>query len=199
MQLLDVHVPAYTGRSILVREGQLVTITDVEGQQVGDMWAIDAADPGCWLSVSHTRDRLERLFPKLGQSFTDQRGVPILEYTADSSPGKHDMLFAPCDRWLYEAEGLVDHPNCRDNFLSSAKELGIDLGQVPDPVNLFQNSSPSPEGDLQVHPAASAAGDAVTFRAHRTIHVIVSACSVDYWPTNGDRCTSLNLQTKVSS
>lgn len=158
-------VPAYSGGSIFVPERSTLTVTDLEGQQVGDLWAVDARDPGLWLSVSHTRDRLERLFPRLGQSFTDQRGEPLLEYVEDSSPGMHDTLYAACDRWLYEAEGFTDHPNCRDNFLTALAGLGIALPVVPDPVNLFQNSAPQPDGSLTIRPTASAAGDAVTFRA----------------------------------
>jgi uncharacterized protein YcgI (DUF1989 family) len=51
-----------------VREGELVRVIDVEGQQVGDLWVIDADDHDRWLSTSHTRDRLERLFPRVGGS-----------------------------------------------------------------------------------------------------------------------------------
>lgn len=192
-------VPAYSGGSVFVPNRSTVTITDIEGQQVGDMWAIDTEDPTRWLSVSHTRDRLERLFPELGQSFTDQRGVALLEYVEDTSPGHHDTLFAACDRWLYESEGFTDHPNCRDNFLMTASALGIELGSVPDPVNLFQNSAPTPAGGLVIHPAASAAGDTVSFRAHRDLHLILTACSVDYWPTNGERCTALGLESDHSA
>jgi uncharacterized protein len=52
-----VIVAAQSGRAIGVARGGLVRVVDVDGHQVGDMWAIDAADPGRWLSTDHTRDR----------------------------------------------------------------------------------------------------------------------------------------------
>jgi uncharacterized protein YcgI (DUF1989 family) len=175
-------VPPQSGRGIGVREGELLRVIDVEGQQVGDLWVIDAADHDHWLSASHTRDRLERLFPYVGEQFTDQFGQPILEFVADDSPGKHDMLFPPCNKWLYEHAGQLDHPNCLDNFVAAAASVGVSLPVVPDPVNLFQNSDPAPDGTLNVDTAASRPGDSASFRAMRDVLVVLTACAVDHWP-----------------
>jgi hypothetical protein len=109
---------------------------------------------------------------------------------ADASPGKHDMLFPPCNRWLYEREELLDHPNCLDNFVAAAAAVGVSLPVVPDPVNVFQNSDPAPDGTLNVDTAASRSGDSASFRALRDV-VVLTACAVDHWPTNGTRCASL--------
>ncbi|MGW6456179.1 DUF1989 domain-containing protein [Streptomyces sp. NPDC055078] len=187
----SVTIPPQQGRAFTVAAGELVQITDVEGHQVGDLWVIDAEDHGRWLSTSHSRDRLERMFPRVGESFTDQFGDPITEFTADASPGRHDMLFPPCNRWLYESDGLFDHPNCQDNFLAAAASAGVTLPVVPDPVNFFQNSAPEPDGTLNVLTAASAAGDSVTLRMLRPAVVVLTSCSVDNWPTNNKYCTPL--------
>jgi uncharacterized protein YcgI (DUF1989 family) len=190
----QVVVPAQSGRAVSVRRGDLVQIVDIEGHQVGDLWAVDAADHGRWLSVSHTRDRCERLFPAVGGVFCDQRGEPVLELAWDTSPGVHDMFFPACDQWLYESRGLAGHPNCRDNFLAAAASAGIVLPVVPDPVNLFQNSGPRPDGTLAIGVAASSRGDAVTFLARRELVVIVTACSVDYPPLNQGHCSPLRIE-----
>jgi uncharacterized protein YcgI (DUF1989 family) len=188
-------VAPQSGQAVAVSRGELVRVVDVDGHQVGDMWAADAADPSCWLSPGHTRDRRERLFPRVGEQFTDSRGAPILELATDTSPGVHDMLFPPCDRWMYESRGLPGHPNCHDNFLAAVSGAGISPpSAVPDPVNLFQNSVPQPDGSLQVGVAASRAGDAVSFLALRDIVLVLTACSVDYWPLNNGRCTPLQIQ-----
>jgi uncharacterized protein len=168
----SVTVPPQSGRALQAHRGEIVWIGDVEGRQVGDLWVIDAHDHSRWLSTSHTRDRLERLFPRIGEAFTDQVGVPILALIADTSPGVHDMLFPPCDRWLFESAGLFDHPNCLQNFISAAASMGISLPVVPDPVNVFQNSGPQPDGTLRVLAAASEPGDAIGFRALRDVVVV---------------------------
>jgi uncharacterized protein len=190
----QVVVPAQSGRAVSASRGDLIRVVDIEGHQVGDMWAVDAADHGRWLSVSHTRDRCERLFPAVGGQFCDQRGEPVLELAVDTSPGVHDMLFPPCDRWLYQSRGLAGHPNCRDNFLAAAASAGIVLPVVPDPVNLFQDSGPRPDGSLAVGVAASSPGDAIAFIARRDLVVILTACSVDYPPLNQGHCSPLRIE-----
>lgn len=186
-------VPAQGGRAVAVRAGETVEITDIEGRQVGDLWAIDAADHRKWLSTSHTRDLLEQLFPRVGECFVDQQYEPVLEFVKDSSPGMHDMLFPACNPALYEREGLTGHPNCADNFTTSLAALGIALPVVPDPVNFFQNSEPGERGRLDVLSATTLPGDSVVLRAVRDVVLVLTACSVDFWPTNGDRCGPLGL------
>src|SRR5215831_13936510 len=189
----QVVVPAQSGRAVRVSRGDLVRVVDIEGHQVGDLWAVDAADHGRWLSVSHTRDRCERLFPAIGGVSCDQRGEPVLELAGDASPGVHDMLFPPCDRWLYESRGLAGHPNCRDNFLAAVASAGISLPVIPAPVNLFQNSGPQPDGRLLIGTAASRPGDAISFRAERDLIFVLTACSVDYPPLNNGHCGPLRI------
>lgn len=188
-----VDVPAKSGRAMLVRRGALMQVIDVGGHQVGDMWAIDATDPGRWLSVSHTRDRCERLFPAIGEQFRDHQGEPMLELAADTSPGIHDMLFPPCDSSLFESHDLYGHVNCRDNFLAAVASAGMSLPVVPDPVNLFQNSAPLPDGRLSIGTARSRPGDTISFLALRDLVIVLTACSVDYPPLNDGRCGPLRV------
>src|SRR5215471_3891979 len=189
-----ITVAPQSGQAISVGRGELARVVDVDGHQVGDMWAIDAAEPGRWLSASHTRDRCERLFQAVGEQFRDQLGEPLLQLAADTSPGLHDMLFPPCDPPLYQSRGLPGHPNCRDNFLTAVAAAGISLPVVPDPVNLFQNSGPQPDGRLVVGTAVSLPGQFVSFLALRDLVVVLTACSVDYPPLNNGRCSPLRIE-----
>lgn len=104
------------------------------------------------------------------------------------------MLFPACDRGLYESRGLSGHPNCQDNFLAALASAGLSLPVVPDPVNLFQNSVPQPDGRLMIGVAASGAGDAISFRTLRDVVFVLTACSVDYPPLNGGRCSPLQVE-----
>jgi uncharacterized protein len=58
----SVLVPPGEGRAVLVREGHHVRIVDVEGCQVGDLFAVAAADPGEYASAGHTRVAIAKLF-----------------------------------------------------------------------------------------------------------------------------------------
>jgi uncharacterized protein len=192
----SVLVPPKSGRAIQIRAGEIVDVIDIDGNQVGDLWAIDAVDHRRWLSTSHTRDKLERLLPFVGESFVDQQYDPILELVADTSPGIHDMLFPACNPALYAREGLAGHVNCADNFLAAARTVDVALPVLPDPVNLFQNSRPGHEGELTVRRATSRPGDSVSLRATRDVILVLTSCAVDFWPTNGDQCSSLRLDLR---
>jgi uncharacterized protein YcgI (DUF1989 family) len=185
----SILVPARSGRAVTVRAGRSIRIVDVEGAQVGDLWALDAGDPGLWLSVPHTRDVLEKLIPRPGDRLVDQRGEPILELLADHSPGRHDLLFPACDRWLYERAGRPGHANCRDNFLTAAGDR-----PVPEPFNVFMTTDVEPDGRLTIRAPDTGPGDSTTFRALRDLVVVLTACAVDHWPTNGERCTALRIE-----
>lgn len=184
-------IPPYSGRSIRISAGQFISITDPQGQQVSDLWAFVIGDTLDWLSTSQTRDINESLFPAVGQSFYSDKGRPLLTLVEDGSPGPHDMLFPACNSGLFERVGLPGHPNCRDNLLRAMQEQGISLAFVPDPVDFFQNSLPSADGRLEVSASVNPPGGFVVLRAECDLLLVVTACSVDFHPTNGDRCTEI--------
>ena len=61
-----VRVPAGEGRAVVVHDGQTVHVADVEGGQVGDLFAFAVADPGEYASAEHTRVAIRKLFPRPG-------------------------------------------------------------------------------------------------------------------------------------
>lgn len=196
---LSIIVPAQSGRSVRVSGGDIIRIVDPKGQQVADLWAFVTSPRLDWLSTAQTRDINERLFPKVGESFYSDRGVPLLTLVEDGSPGPHDMLFPACNRELYERAGLHDHPNCRDNLLLALQDEGVALPFVPDPVDLFQNSPPQPDGRLEVLPSINPPGGYVVVRAEYDLLLVVTACSVDFHPTNGGCCTEIEIEVVRSS
>ena len=188
------RVPPMSARAVPARAGDVVEIVDVEGQQVADTWAFDAG-AALWLSTSHTRDLTERVFPLVGQSFVDQHYDPVLTFLQDRSPGHHDMLYPACNPALFEREGLHGHPNCADNCRDAMRGKGLSVAPLPDPVNFFQRSLPRADGSIVIEPAVSAAGDSVLLRVERDVVLVVAACSVDSWPTNGDSCSDLEVRS----
>lgn len=184
-----------SGESFSVRRGDMIRIIDPQGQQVADFWAFVTDGPMLdWLSTSQTRDITEKMFPKVGDQFYSTRGAPLLTLVEDASPGPHDMLFPACNRGLYERAGLPDHPSCQDNLVKALDKAGITLAAIPDPVDFFQNSLPEPDGRLDVHASINPPGGYVALRAECDLLLVVTACSVDFHPTNGDRCTEIVVE-----
>ncbi len=188
-----VMVPARAGRAVWVRHGEHLRIVDVEGGQVGDLFAFAAADPGEYLSASHTRTATSGLFPRVGEQFMTNRRRPILTLVADTSPGVHDMLIAACDPERYRMLGAPGHASCADNMRDALAQIGLATDAVPQPVNVFMNIPVSTEGDLSWLPAVSRPGDAVTFAAAMDCAVVLSACPMDLTAINGERPTSLAI------
>ncbi|MGC4941141.1 DUF1989 domain-containing protein [Kribbella sp. DT2] len=187
---MHITVPARTGRAVEVSRGSSIRITDVAGQQVGDLFAF-AADE--YLSASHTRTAISRLFPAIGESFVTNHRRPILTLTADTSPGEHDLLLSACDPARYAGLGVPDHPSCAENLTRALAGLGHTTPVVPQPVNLFMRIPVTADGDLHWLPAATKPGDSITFRAELDCVVVLSACPQDLNVINGSGPTDLAL------
>lgn len=187
-------VPARTGRAVRVERGRLVRVVDVEGQQVGDLFAYVAGHAGVTgehLSASHTRTATSRLFPAIGEAFVTNLRQPILTLVEDNSPGRHDLLIAACDDARYAALGVPDHPSCARNLRTA---LGVDVDVVPQPVNVFMQVPVTADDTLDWLPATTAPGDSITFRAELDCVVVVSACPQDLTVINGNGPTDLAIE-----
>jgi uncharacterized protein len=194
----SILVPPQSGKALRVRSGALIAIVDIEGGQVGDLFAISDDDTHDeYLSPAHTRQMYRRLFPRIGEPFVTNRLRPILTRVADTSPGIHDMMFAPCGPATYRVKFGVQgwHPSCEENFHLALKQLGYEF-RIPDPINIFQDSPviEGTGGDLELRSAQSAAGNRVLFRAEMHLILVLTACSQDIAPTNGGSCKSLMIE-----
>lgn len=188
-----ITVPAGTARAVTVRAGQRLRIINVEGKQVADFIAFNAADLTEALSTVHTIVSLGKLFPTAGDRLRTNRRRPMLEITRDDT-GRHDMLIAACDPWRYEYDfGVKDHRSCSDNFLEVLAPWAIARHQLPHPVNFFQNMR-YPEGRVEFGESLARPGDAVELRALLDVVAAVSACPMDLNPISGYRVNDIELQ-----
>jgi uncharacterized protein YcgI (DUF1989 family) len=77
------------------------------------------------------------------------------------------------------------HRNCTDNLREALAGLGLTPPETPSPLNLFQNSSIKPSGELVIEPPVAPPGAHVTLRAEMDLVIVFSACPQDMAPTNG--------------
>lgn len=162
--------------------GHLVRVIDVDGGQVGDVFAF--AGSGTELtehhSAAHTRAGIDRLFPTVGEAFVTDRRRPILTLVEDTSPGEHDMLIPACDPARYAALGAPGHRSCAANLREALADEGLNFtGPTPQPINVFMRVPVGEDGRLNWLTANSRPGDAVTLRAEMDCVVVVSACPQD--------------------
>lgn len=190
-----VEIAACTGRGAMLATGARIAVVDVEGQQIGDLFAFGAHDALEYMSPAHTRAALARINVSVGDQLVSNRRRPMLTVIEDTSPGNHDLLFPPCDLRRYRALGVRRwHPSCEENFRRGAAELGFEFEDAPHPLNVFQNTPVLPDGRIEVRPAASGPGERLVLRAEFDQVIVLAACSVDDLPANGSRCTGLRME-----
>jgi uncharacterized protein YcgI (DUF1989 family) len=191
----SVRVPGGEGRALPLRAGQTVRVVDVDGGQVGDLFAFSAADPDEYASASHTRVAIRKLFPRPGDPVLTNLRRPILTVAADTSPGRHDMLYAACDPARYALLGApASHRSCAGNLAEALRGRGLAAGVVPQPINVFMDVRAEPDGSLVSAPASSRPGDYLAFRAGMDCLVVLSSCPMDIVPISVGGITPLELQ-----
>jgi uncharacterized protein YcgI (DUF1989 family) len=174
------EIPARTGWSAAISEGQTFRVIDVEGGQAADLWAFNAADVEEFLSAHHTRVMNGEVYPRAGWTFFTNERRPILEFVDDTSPGRHDCLAAACDKVRYELLGAgSDHGSCEENLQGGSRRHGFEVRHAPQPINVFANFRVTPEGKFVLNDCISKPGDAATFKALVDCIVVLSACPQD--------------------
>ncbi|MFF0575123.1 DUF1989 domain-containing protein [Streptosporangium saharense] len=188
-------VPAREGRAVQVAAGQGIRVVDLEGGQVGDVFAFAVDDLSEHHSASHTRTQIDRLFPRVGERFFTNRRRPILTLVEDTSVGRHDMLIAACDPERYATLGVTGwHASCAENLRTALAPFAGAPTVVPQPINVFMRVPVDEHDNLSWLPAASRAGDSITFRAELDCLVVVSSCPQDVSVVNGGVPTSLAIE-----
>ncbi|GAA3204694.1 DUF1989 domain-containing protein [Nonomuraea roseoviolacea] len=193
-------VPAREARAVRLAAGQRVSVVDLEGGQVGDVFAFAAEDVTEHLSAAHTRATTSRLFPAQGEPFVTDRRRPILTLVSDTSPGWHDMLIAACDPARYAGLGVTgSHPSCADNLRRALAAMGLSVAFTPQPVNVFMRIPVGENAQLSWLPAVSRPGDAITFEAAMDCVFVVSSCPQDLVGINGSEPTSLAIDVSAQN
>lgn len=175
-----IEVPAFQGRSYQMKAGQLLRVTDIEGQQIADWIAFAQDEIRETLSGPETHNFQWSSRLHVGDRFWSSQRRPMFEIIADDTGGVHDMTHAPCSGEFYAfTRNQPDHPNCRNNLLGAVKEFGVDDYSLPNTINLFQNTLPGLGGKTDGQPGSAEAGQSIVVRALIDCFGAVSSCSVD--------------------
>ena len=174
------------GQGFTATSGQFVTIVDLEGAQAGDFVAINQNNLKEGISSVRTRRHLRSLFFGIGDTLLSNYDNPMLKVVLDTI-GVHDSTVPACDPTRYSVDfGVPGHRNCLENLhdgLLAHQE--IDILDVPEPFNLFQNSPVAADGHTGVVNPPSKAGDRIVFEVLMDLVCALSPCPQDIIPGNG--------------
>lgn len=188
-----ITVPANEGRAFQLSAGEILTIVDVEGYQIGDLVFFSADDPHERLSTSATRTRCGRVQVHEGDQLFSTEGRAMVTLVEDRV-GAHDIVSHPCDRGRYEIDfHAMGHPSCTDNLVNALGMFGIESWWLPDPFNVFMNTVFLDDGRYFTEAARSKPGDRIVMRAEMNLIGAISACPQDLYPANGYKITDLEV------
>jgi uncharacterized protein YcgI (DUF1989 family) len=169
-----------TGSALTIAKGECLRITDPRGEQVSDVMSFAREDTREWLSSGRTIDYANTIYLTTGHTLYSNRSRPMFTVVADTV-GRHDFLLTPCSpdtfRIIYGTTG--HHPSCFQNLASALAPFGIAPDTIPTTLNVFMNVEVKPNGELDILPPRSRAGDYIVLRAEMDMIVGVTACSAE--------------------
>ena len=183
-------ISACSGMKIDVKQGQSITVIDIEGGQVVDFFAEVNGNVNEFLSTGVTIDCNESLKLNVGDIIYTNLYRPMIKVITDDV-GEHDLLHPCCRPEMYDFfyHNGEEHPNCFDNINRVLDEQRA----VIVPVNLFMHTKISTNGSISVEEPVSKAGDKIVLKALMDITLGVAACSVSESKCNRGTCSPVKI------
>lgn len=174
-------IPPRSGTAFILRQGQRLKVTDLQGEQVSDFVCFNLNDTAEYLSSGRTIDYAETIFLTVGHPFYSNRSNVMFELVADTV-GRHDFLLTPCSADTFRIIYGHEHPHrgCFGNLTEALAPFGIGPDQIPICFNIFMHVTVNGEtGRVGVLPPKSRAGDYVIIEAKMDLVVGMTACSAE--------------------
>ncbi len=170
-----------SGVAFILKKGEQLRITDIEGEQVSDFVCFNQHDIDEYLSSGRTIDYAETIFLTTGHPFYSNRSNVMFEIIQDTV-GRHDFLLTPCSadtfRIIYGHE--KPHRGCLGNLSEALARYNINADMIPVCFNIFMNVSVNGDtGKIAVLPPKSKAGDHLVLKAKMDLIIGMTACSAE--------------------
>ncbi len=170
-----------TGTAFILKKGQRLKISDIEGEQVSDFVCFNLHDKNEYLPSGRTIDYAETIFLTKGHPFYSNRSNIMFDIIEDTV-GRHDFLLTPCSAETFKI--IYGHTNphrgCLGNLTEALQPFGITADDIPICFNIFMHVTVDGEnGRLNVLPPKSKAGDHVCIKARMDLIVGMTACSAE--------------------
>ena len=170
-----------TATAFILKKGQQLKVTDIEGEQVSDFVCFNLDDKREYLSSGRTIDYAETIFLTKGHSFYSNRSN-IMFTIKEDTVGRHDFLLTPCSadtfRIIYGHK--TPHQGCFGNLAAALSPYGIEQDAIPICFNIFMHVTVNGDtGKIDVLPPKSIAKDFIILEASMDLIVGMTACSAE--------------------
>ena len=137
--MLEEVVPAKCSWSGIVRKGQRLKITDLEGLQAVDFLCYNNNDRSDRYSATNTVKVQGNVYVGLGSILYSDSGTPLLEVVEDTI-GRHDTVYGCCSNPNNMLRyGVETTESCYTNFEAELAKLGMGKEAIFPNVNWFMS------------------------------------------------------------
>jgi urea carboxylase-associated protein 1 len=194
---LDLILPAGAPWGGIVRRGEVLTLTDLEGGQAIDLLCYSADEPLERYSAPNTIKHARTLLLTTGHVLLSDVSRPLLTFVEDTAGG-HDTIGGCCSAASNELlYGVAGVPGCRENLLAAIEPFGLGRRDLVPNLNVNCRVPVQPGNSLLERtfaPPTSRAGDRVAFRAEMDCIVALSNCPQVLNPANEGHPTPVRIQ-----
>ena len=187
-------VTAKSSWSGIVKKGQRLKITDLEGQQAVDFLCYNNNDRSDRYSATNTVKVQGNIYVGQGSILYSDSGIPLLEVVEDTI-GQHDTLYGCCSNPNNMLRyGVETTESCYTNFESELAKLGMGKDAIVPNVNWFMSVPVLGDGSAGVDNVVQQPNSHVTLLAKTETLVVLSNCPQMHNPCNGYNPTPVKIE-----
>lgn len=192
--MLEEVVPAKSSWSGVVKKGQQLKITDLEGQQAVDFLCYNNNDLTDRYSATNTVKVQGNVYVGLGSILYSDSGIPLLEVVEDTI-GRHDTVYGCCSNPNNMLRyGVETTESCYTNFEAELAKLGMGKDAIVPNVNWFMSVPVLEDGSAGVDNVVLQPNSYVTLLAKTDTLAVLSNCPQMHNPCNGYNPTPVKVE-----
>ena len=193
-ELLEEVVPAKSSWSGIVKKGQRLRITDLEGQQAVDFLCYNNNARSDRYSATNTVKVQGNVYVGLGSILYSDSGTPLLEVVEDTI-GRHDTVYGCCSNPNNMLRyGVETTESCYTNFEAELSKLGMGKDAIVPNVNWFMSVPVLEDGSAGVDNVVQQPNSFVTLLAKTETLAVLSNCPQMHNPCNGYNPTPVKVE-----
>ena len=193
-ELLEEVVPAKSSWSGIVKKGQRLKITDLEGQQAVDFLCYNNNDRTDRYSATNTVKVQGNVYVGLGSILYSDSGTPLLEVVEDTI-GRHDTVYGCCSNPNNMLRyGVETTESCYTNFEAELAKLGMGKDAIVPNVNWFMSVPVLEDGSAGVDNVVLQPNSYVTLLSKTDTLAVLSNCPQMHNPCNGYNPTPVKVE-----
>jgi len=188
-------LPARHPWSRILKQGQILRIEDLGGNQAVDFLVYNADDPSERYSAADTLVDQGNIYLTTGSKLLSNEGRVLLTIINDTC-GRHDTSGGACSRESNSVRFGLDKKYqhaCVENFLTALAPHKLGKRDLVSNINFFMNVPVSDDGTLEIVDGISAPGSIVDLRAEMNALVAISNCPQINNPCNAYNPTPIRL------